>query len=235
MSQVQILQGSPTSSSRDRAAVVAATEPRVRQEPHLPDPSNRTDAPPLPDWYDDLAGFEAAAWRLMARGAADRRSPMHTPVLSSIGANGAPRSRVVVLRGVEVAERRLRVHTDARAEKAEQIERDGRANLVFYDKSAKLQVRVDGRAALHRPGSPVADAAWAATRDFGRVTYRVDPPAGTPIAAGDAYGHPERDDEGLANFAVIVLEADAVEALFLAARGHRRALFTRGERQWLVP
>ena len=193
------------------------------------------DAQPLPDWYDDLEGFEAAAWRLLARGTADRRSPMHTPVLCTIGVDGAPRARVVVLRGADREARRLRFHSDARATKIAEIERDARASVTFYDRGAKLQVRVDGRATVHRPGSAVADEAWRATRDFSRTTYRVSPAAGTAIAAGDDYAHPEMADKGRLNFTTITLDAVSTEVLFLAAAGHRRVVFTGGERRWLVP
>ena len=193
------------------------------------------DGPPLPDWYDDLAGFERAAWRLVARGAADRRSPMHTPVLATIGLDGSPRGRVLVLRGVDEGARRLRFHSDARADKVAEIGRDPRASVTFYDGGAKLQARMDGTAAVHRPGSPVADAAWEATRAFSRTCYRVEPAAGTALDAGDAYAHPEREDGGRANFVALTLDVASMEVLFLAAAGHRRALFTGGERRWLVP
>ena len=194
-----------------------------------------SDKQPLPGWYDDLAGFEDAAWALVARGAADRRSPMHTPVLATLGLDGAPRSRVLVLRSVDRAARRLRFHSDARAGKVAEIEREPRASVAFYDKAAKLQVRVNGLARVHRPGTPVANEAWEATREFSRTCYRVEPASGAALGTGDAYDHPAREDEGRENFVAITLDADATEALFLAAAGHRRARFAGDTREWLVP
>ena len=38
-----------------------------------------------------------SAWRLIGRGAADRRSPLHTPVVASVGADGAPDAVAVAL------------------------------------------------------------------------------------------------------------------------------------------
>ena len=140
--------------------------------------------PPPPPWYDDLAGFGRAAWDAAARGAGDRRSAFHAPTLCTIGLDGGPRARVAVLRAADRAARTLRFHSDARADKVAEIKREPRACAVFYDKGAKLQVRMDGVATVHRPGSPLADEAWAATRDFSRTAYRVAPPAGTPHRAG---------------------------------------------------
>ena len=194
-----------------------------------------TDPRTPPGWYDDLAGFEDEAWRQVARGSADRRSPMHTPVLATVGDDGAPRARILVLRHVDRARRTLRFHSDARAVKVDEIGRDPRASVAFYDKGTKLQVRMTGTAALHRPGTPLADAAWEETRDFSRTCYRVEPAAGATIDAGGAYGHPERVDEGRENFVAIVFTAETVEALYLAASGHRRARFWAKGREWLVP
>ena len=45
----------------------------------------------------------AHALRLLARGAADRRAAFHTPTLSTVGLDGRPRARTVVMRGLDVA------------------------------------------------------------------------------------------------------------------------------------
>ena len=189
---------------------------------------------PLPGWYNDLDAFEAHAWAMLARGAADRRSPFHTPALATVGADGAPRVRTVVLRGVDVSERVVRVHSDARADKVAGIERTGRAELMGYDRGAKLQLRASGPATVHRADG-VADAAWEATRSFSRACYRVEPRAGARIEAGGDYAQPSDGEDGRENFAVIRVRVEALEALYLAAAGHRRARFAPGDRAWLVP
>ena len=188
----------------------------------------------LPSWYDDLGGFESHAWAMMTRGVADRRFGFHTPALATIGADGTPRSRTVVLRGVDRAERLLRFHSDARAGKIPEIEARPDVSVVFYDRAVKLQVRVDCVATVHR-NTNFADEAWAATRSFSRECYRVAPAAGRPIDAGGGYEHLSAEDEGRANFAVVLCEAKSVEALYLAASGHRRARYASSERTWLVP
>jgi pyridoxamine 5'-phosphate oxidase len=70
---------------------------------------------PIPSFYDDLDGTLAEAWRLISRGVADRRSPFHHPVVATIGGDGAPQARTVILRACDPAAQRLRFHTDARS------------------------------------------------------------------------------------------------------------------------
>ncbi len=197
---------------------------------------------PIPSFYDDLHGTLAEAWRLISRGVADRRSPFHHPVLASIGSDGAPQARTVILRGCNPAERSLRFHTDARSAKAGEIVADGRVALHFYDPGAKIQLRAAGRGTLHRDDE-VADAAWAGSRVFSRQCYGIAPGPGTAITAGASFTLPEVTEQetaaGRANFTAVVIEVASLEWLYLAAAGHRRARFAWTEgaltAQWLAP
>ena len=171
---------------------------------------------------------------MLARGVADRRAPFHTPTLATTGEDGGPRARTLVLRGFDAAERCIRLHTDARAGKFTELSRDPRAELHLYDPGAQLQLRLRGRAELHR-GDAVADAAWAASRPFSRIIYAADPAPGVPVAAPPAA--PADPDAGRADFALILLRFDRLEWLWLCAAGHRRALFTWEPEAmtWLAP
>ncbi len=189
---------------------------------------------PRPAFADDLAASRAHALAMLARGVADRRSPFHTPTLATLGEDGAPRARTLVLRGFDAAERCLRLHTDARSAKFTELSRDPRAELHLYDAGAQLQLRLRGRAGLHR-GDGVADAAWAASRPFSRIIYAADPAPGMLVAAPPAV--PADADSGRGDFAVILLRFDRLEWLWLCADGHRRALFTWEPEAmtWLAP
>jgi pyridoxamine 5'-phosphate oxidase len=184
---------------------------------------------PTPSFYDDLGETLAEAWRLMARGVADRRSAFHHPALATAGADGAPEVRTVILRACDVAGRSLRFHTDQRSGKARELAANPRAALHFYDPGSKIQLRAAGRAALHA-NDAVADAAWAGSRPISRQVYGVMPGPGAEIASGGAFrmidGEGAEDAPGRANFMAVVLEVQRLEWLYLAAAGHRRALFT---------
>jgi pyridoxamine 5'-phosphate oxidase len=189
-----------------------------------------------PSFYDDLDGTLAESWRLIARGVADRRSPFHHPTVATIGQDGRPRARTVILRACEPSVRALRFHTDARSAKIEEIGRDGRAALHFYDPQAKIQIRVEGVASIHAADA-VAEAAWAGSRVFSRQCYGVSPGPGAPIDSGGGFTLPETTDEatasGRAHFRAIVVRASSLEWLYLSHAGHRRAHFAwNGEGAW---
>ncbi len=194
--------------------------------------------PDLPDFYNDLDLSLRAAWSLLGRGAKDRKTPAHTPVLATMGA-GRPQLRTVVLRGCDREARRLRFHTDRRSSKVPQIEADPAGTVLVYDPKQKIQLRLDCGLSIH-VDDDLAREAWAATRDFSRVCYQVmrapgealSDPAAVPFSAEDSH-------DGADNFAVIAAQVTRIEWLYLAAQGHRRAEFHwRGgawQGRWLVP
>lgn len=197
-----------------------------------------------PAFYDDLAATLDEAWRRLDEGVRDRRSGFHSPTLATLGLDGRPRARVVVLRAAEPGPRRIAFHCDARSEKVAEIGRDPRAALTAYDAPAKIQVRVEGPVALHRDDAQ-ADAAWAASRPASRATYGVRPASGAPIPAGGGYDPPagEAAGEGAftrSNFLFGVMAVERLEFLYLARAGHRRARFAWDAAgglaaTWLVP
>lgn len=189
---------------------------------------------PLPPFYDDLSAFRAEAWRRLAEGAETGRSPFHRPALATVDARGYPRLRTVVLREADAAAGTLRFHCDARSDKAREIAAGSGAALHVYDADAKLQLRIEGRARLHR-GDALADAAWAGSRAMSRVCYGIAPAPGTPLGEGGAYTMPDEDPDGRMgreNFSAVVVRAERLDLLYLDRRGHRRAVFSREEAGW---
>lgn len=193
--------------------------------------------PPVPAHAGDLDATLAEAFRLLARGVADRRHGFHTPSLAGIGLDGAPQSRTVVLRGFDASARRLRFHTDARSAKVAEFSVEPRAALHLYDTAAQVQLRLSGRVTVH-DGDDVADAAWNASRAMSRMIYATNPGPGTPIAApiGAAFDA----EAGRLNFRVLLFAACRLEWLWLAAAGHQRAAFAWDDAgachaTWLAP
>jgi pyridoxamine 5'-phosphate oxidase len=97
-----------------------------------------------PDFYNDLDLSLARARTLLERGGKDRRSPMHSPVVATIDADGQPQQRIMILRQVDWSVRQLRFHTDSRTAKVEQLDVNGRVSVLAYDPSAKIQLRLSG-------------------------------------------------------------------------------------------
>jgi general stress protein 26 len=188
-----------------------------------------------PGMFETLDEIRNDCANRLIRAARDRKSPMHTPVIVTADVD----ARVMVLRAFDVASHTLRLHTDTRAPKAAAIAADPRVAAVFYDKGAKIQIRVRGRARIEAHG-PVADAAWAASTNFARRCYLGEGPG----AASDVptSGLPpefegvEPDDGQLIpareNFAVLLIDVDTMDWLYLAHTGHIRAQFTRADGAW---
>ena len=196
---------------------------------------------PLPDFYDDLDASLAEAWHLLIRAAVDRRSPVHTIAIATVGLDGRPKVRTVVLRHTDAPARCLRFHTDARSEKFAEFAANPAVQVLAYDPARKIQLRLSGSALLHR-GDDVARAAWQRSQPQSRQCYRQDAAPGTrgspSSAAPDALLAPAAHD-GEENFTAVEIAIEEIEWLYLAAPGHRRARFRWPDGQldavWLAP
>ena len=194
---------------------------------------------------DNLPDILAHAWSLLVRGGADRKSPVHTPVVCSVDEAGLPQARVMVLRKADPAASSLRFHTDARSPKAAQL--DGRPVAVLaYHPAEQVQLRISGTARVLTDGEPV-DGIWNQSTLFARRCYLAENPPGTPLP-GPASGLPawiegqqptaEQIVPARANFATLWISVTSIDWLHLANSGHRRALFRAADGwagEWLAP
>ena len=187
---------------------------------------------------DHIDAVRADITDRLAKGASCRNSAMHTPVVGTADAD----VRVMVLRHFDPDEWTLRFHTDLRAPKCAVVAADPRIGVLLYDREAKIQMRVRGRAWIEHEGE-TADHAWQQSTNFARRCYLGDgpgtasdsPTSGLPeevegVEPGDAELVPARE-----NFAVLIVEIEEVDWFFLSHDGHRRALVTREGGQWITP
>ena len=200
-----------------------------------PDNDARNLAPILP-CYDDLAASCAYGWSMLERGVKDRKSAFHTPSVATITTAGHPTIRTVVLRGCDTNAKTLRFHTDTRSGKVAELTKNPNAAMHFYDAGAKIQLRLAVK--LETLSGDAYDTAWAATRPMSRECYQVTQSPGSPIERPDDVlfdAHATQDGE--AHFVPVAAHVLRMEWLYLAARGHRRALFDFEDdtQSWLVP
>lgn len=200
-------------------------------------------------FYNNLDLSFAEARRLIEAGAESRHAAAHHPVVATIGADGSPGQRVMILRHVDWAERTLRFHTDSRSTKMEDLANNGTTSVLIYDPEPKIQLRLSGSTVVHRNGLAV-DAAWNQSTNFARRCYLaeqspgevvIQPTSGLPQwvegrQPDDAELAPARD-----NFAILLFAFDRIEWLYLANSGHRRARWqwdsavADWRANWLVP
>lgn len=171
----------------------------------------------------------------MTRAAKDRRSPMHVPavVTSDVDARG------MVLREFDSAAWALRFHTDTRAPKVAAIAADPRMAVLFYDKGAKIQIRVRGTGEVLRD-DPVTERAWTNGSNFARRCYLGDgpgaqsdaPTSGLPPEFEGVEPSDEQLEPARSNFAVLRVTLAEIDWLYLAHTGHIRAQFLRTDDGW---
>ncbi len=198
-----------------------------------------------PPYYNDLAQSLAHAWSLLARGTVDRRSPFHAPVVASVGLDGAPQQRTMILRKVDLAARSLRFNTDTRSLKWQELKKNPQVAVLGYSASDKIQIRLTGRAVLDATSS-LADNVWANMRDQSRVCYAQPAAPGETIDAPDTYVPPlllptQSPAAAVAreHFCLLTVQVDCLDWVYLNLNGNRRAQFqwSNGEMtaRWLAP
>ena len=199
-------------------------------------------------FYNDLSLTLAEIQRVIEDGAVNRHAASHNPVVANIDADGRPSQRVMILRECNWSGAKLRFHTDLRSDKITQLADRHDASVLIYDKDAKLQIRLSGKAFI---GSKVAaENAWATSTEFARRCYMTQSAPGTlsdiPISGLPAWIEGKKPTEEMLisareNFAILHFEFDSIDWLYLANSGHRRAKFSYNklndawDGQWLIP
>ena len=186
--------------------------------------------------FESLDAVRGDAWERLSLAASDRKSAMHTPVVATADVD----TRVMVLRAFDPDTGTLRFHTDARAPKVEVIERDPRLAVLFYDKAAKVQIRVKGEGRILRDGT-ITENAWGKSDNFARRCYLGDgpgtfsdrPSSGLPEQFEGVEPNDEEVAVGRGNFAVLLVEIHHVDWFYLAHTGHIRAQFDKSGSNWI--
>jgi len=173
-------------------------------------------------------------WQELGRATVDRHHGWRTPALATVGPDGWPQARTVVLRRCEAATRTLWVYTDRRSPKVRALQARPQAQLLCWCPRLHWQLRLRATVEVLTDG-PAWNEAWQrvgstpAVRDY----LSARPP-------GDAL--PEAEGEGSAwsdqpQLAVLALHCQHMDALSLSRDGHRRAAWSTDSGDWtaLVP
>jgi len=200
-------------------------------------------------YLNDLDSSLEKLWELLSAGKKDRNSPLHTLAIDTVDPKGQPSQRIMVLREIDRENRLLRFNTDSRASKIADIGTGNPVSILCYHPEAKIQLRLTG-AGRTETNSPVADEAWNRASPYGKRCYLADPAPGTrtdiPTSGldPDIEGRKPSDQDvapARANFAILLVEIERIEWLYLAHTGHRRAEFCWNtdsgmwDSNWLIP
>ena len=196
-------------------------------------------------YYEDSKEIEKKLWSLLIRAVNDRSSEFRTPVFICGGQDNLD-GRVVVLRKVDDKNHFIQFHSDIRSTKIDIIKKNSNCSLLFYGKKEKIQLRMKVESELHYDDE-VTKISWDKTGHISRKCYLVTngpgtksekPTSGLDNKFDNFNFSKEESEEGYKNFCVIKCKVKSIEWLYLAAKGHRRALIDlKGSKKftWLVP
>lgn len=182
-------------------------------------------------WAADLAALHAQVWTRLSRGVHDRHAAARHPTLATIGTDGLPQARTVVLRAAEKSAATLDIHTDIHSAKVAELRANPRAALHVWDAAPHLQIRIEAEVEI-LSGTGVTDI-WDRVPEASRLAYGSTPAPGQPIEHALAYAKSPDPDA----FGVLRLSVQAMDAVHLGP-DHRRARFIRDDGwagQWLAP
>ena len=197
-----------------------------------------------PAYYENLEEIKNKYWSMLEDTVSNRVSSFRIPVFICSYQDEVD-GRIVVLRKSDRENNLLQFHTDFRSPKVEILKNNNKASLLFYDKEEKIQLRVKVNCEINNQNS-ITEESWKKTQHISRRCYLTDSPPGTSsenptsgmIAKLEDFDYTlSQSEEGFKNFTVIKCKIKTIEWLYLAAKGHRRAMFDieNKKESWLVP
>ncbi|PMS36464.1 pyridoxine/pyridoxamine 5'-phosphate oxidase [Trinickia symbiotica] len=191
----------------------------------------------------NLEQVYARIWDCLAAAVREEKLPFKVMQAATIGLDGSPNVRTVLLRGVSERENLLTFHTDVRSPKIAELSHDPRIALVGVDSVRNVQIRVFGETRILRDGKARLDA-WRCSPDHDLIVYRTRLAPGTPMShAGDEFDE-TRDvldpAEGLKHFCVVEVRPARLDWLDLSTwdRPQRARYVRQGDlwiHSWIAP
>lgn len=179
-------------------------------------------------------------FHLLDDAAINRKSPLHCPVVSTIGVKG-PNQRIMVLREFDKHNNMLRFHTDYRSPKVNELANNENISILGYDPEKRIQLKLYGTAKIHNEGD-LATEAWIQTDAMGRRCYLCEPGSGAKSSApvsgltGELQKRRptiEETEAGRKNFAIMLVRLNQIDWMYLSSKGNRAASFHHDNDQWL--
>ena len=196
-------------------------------------------------YYENPKEIEKKIWSLLTNAVKDRSSDFRTPIFIC-GNEKDFDGRVVVLRKADQKNNFIQYHSDIRSTKIEKIKKNSNCSILFYGKKEKIQLRIKVNCEVNY-NNQVTKESWEKTGHISRKCYLVTkgpgtesniPTSGLNTKFDNFDFTKEQSEKGYKNFSVIKCEIKSIEWLYLAAKGHRRALIDMGipkKFTWLIP
>jgi PPOX class probable FMN-dependent enzyme len=178
-----------------------------------------------------------APWRsLLARALHNNRSLPYARYfqLATVRADGRPANRTVVFRGFLEDTNQLKIITDSRSQKANQIQHQSWGEVCWYFPKTREQFRFTGQLTLvgaDDPNSALSNArqrTWQDLSDAARLQFAWPDPGKARTQDNAAFSPPSPNPEQpLPNFCLLLLDPIQVDRLELRGNPQNRWLYTR--------
>ena len=182
-------------------------------------------------------------WGNIDLGIQKAKHDYHSFVLSTISKNG-PDSRTVILRDFDKDKPAIWFHSDKRSKKILHLKKDERVSALFYDKSRKVQLRINGIANVEED-IKTNKKIWALMRPESKVCYmgpyapsqRTNQFEPNTLEKSAHKINEEDENLGLSRFCRIGIQIKKIDWLKLDYRGHQRLEFKFNKKiktQWIA-
>lgn len=187
----------------------------------------------MKDQLETPEAIREQIWRELGRATQDRHHAWRTPVFATTGLDGTVNARTVVLRTVDREASHLKIYTDARSSKAEELAKQRNAIFVFWSKKLNWQLRVRVNVDLSSSSSQ-AQKLWQQVKQTASASDYISTSApGIPISSKAQVV--QKNEIQTTHFAVITADIMDMEWLELSSSGHRRAKISLDAWTWLTP
>ncbi len=184
-----------------------------------------------------------ASWRsLLARAIYKNRSLAYSRYfqLATVREDGYPANRTVVFRGFLENSNQLKIITDSRSQKAEQITKQSWGEVCWYFPTTREQFRLSGQLTLvgvSHPDVALQEArqrTWQELSDSARIQFAWPHPGEVREDDADFSPPPPDPIQPLANFCLLLLEPVQVDHLELRGDPQTRSLYQQNaSHDWL--
>ena len=182
-------------------------------------------------------------WKNIHLGIQKAKHDYHSFVFSTISKN-SPESRTVILRDFDEHKPAIWFHSDKRSKKILHLEENENVSALFYDKSRKVQLRINGIADIEEDIEQNKKI-WDSMRPESKLCY-MGPYAPSqkinqfePNTLKKSAHDLDKEDEhlGLSRFCRIRIKIKKLDWLKLDYKGHQRLEFKFGKKiktQWIA-
>lgn len=165
-------------------------------------------------------------------------NPFRLLQLATLGVDGCPRSRTVVLREADGEAGTLVFWIDRRSGKFQELLRNPFVALSAFDSLRNVQLRLEGRASVQFDPQRKRHI-WDGLKPQSKQLFSRFCPPGTVLESPEEAWAAEDEPGSDEFFCIVTVTLDRIEWLDISAVHHQRARFSRLARgwrkEWLAP